>query len=92
MKLVGSVHHPCVTDTPPGENKIKTKTKQTVTQDRQDKDKVWKVVTQQFLRVFSRKSKQTKLVQFFKPKLTTVYGVKKDKLHGQKRVRAKPLS
>ena len=92
MKLVGSVHHPCVTDAPPGENKIKTKTKQTVTQDRQDKDKIWKVVTQQFLRVFSRKSKHTKLIQFFTLKLRTVYDVKKDKFQGQKRVRAKPLS
>ena len=92
MKLVGSVHHPCVTDTPPGENKIKTKTKQTVTQDRQDKDKIWKVLTQQFLRVFSRKSKPTKLIQFFTLKLRTVYDVKKDKFQGQKRVRAKPLS
>ena len=90
MKLVGSVHYPCVTDAPPGENK--NKNKQTVTQDRQHKDKICKAVTQQFLRVFSRKSKQTKLIQFFTLKLRTVYDVKKDKFQGQKRVRAKPLS
>ena len=59
-----------------------------MTQDSQDKDKIWKVVTQQFLRVFSRKSKQTKLIQFFTLKLRTVYDVTKDKFQGQKRVRA----
>ena len=63
-----------------------------MTQDREDKDKIWKVVTQQFLRVFGRKSKQTKLIQFFTLKWRTVHDVKKDKFQGQKRVRAKPLS
>ena len=63
-----------------------------MTQESQDKDKIWKVVTQQFLRVFSRKSKQTKLIQFFTLKLRTLYDVKKDQFQGQKRVRAKPLS
>ena len=58
-----------------------------MTQDSQDKDKTWKVVTQQFLRVFGRKSKQTKLIQFFTLKLRIVHDVKKDKFQGQKQNR-----